>query len=248
MDIQHHPVPAHEIQVAHKVEHDVQTHSMQALRHDLSQEAHHPKEFQKVMHDVNQHLKQEHHHPLSIHHDKNGHISHIDFGKTNIYDSHHGHNQQHRPEAHKGGPQHVDGHKDNLEPSQRAQKKDMEREKGAGKPEALEPSQKAHQKDMEREKSAAAAALEKAIPKGPDSPKGAESLEYAAYRNEQAAEKMDPSLRKDAIAALGKLGHVPGSNNENMERSRQSFIDMANKAEVPLATKQHMFHAQATYQ
>jgi hypothetical protein len=91
MDTQHNH-QSHETREAHTISHDLLHHNFAGAQHELNKEAHHPQEFKKLLHDINSDLKQHHQHPLSIHHDKHGHVSHIDFGKHDIYHGH-GHKQ-----------------------------------------------------------------------------------------------------------------------------------------------------------
>ena len=95
----------HVVQEAHKIGTELRHDNFSQAHKELNKEAHNPHEFQKLLTDINHDLKQHHQHPLSVHHDKTGHISHVDFGKHDIYNSHHSqhaHDGAHKSKIHSG--------------------------------------------------------------------------------------------------------------------------------------------------
>ncbi len=89
----------HENHEAHKIAGELRHHDFTGARHELAKEAHNPHEFKKLVEKLNHDLKAEHQHPLSVQHDKHGNVTHLHFGKHDIYDKTH-HPGHHKDSQH----------------------------------------------------------------------------------------------------------------------------------------------------
>lgn len=147
---------SHESQEGHKIGAELRHGNFHGAHNEMMKELHnHPHEFGKLLKSINHDLKQHHQNPLSIEHDHGKHISHIHFGKHDIYDSH---NCRHHEKSH--------GAKRHQEPQAEAPQKKYEAGRkhtdlGDNGDKAVAPyvdrEQEAHRKQMKEAAAAQAA-------------------------------------------------------------------------------------------